>query len=44
MFDRIEAGTYIIASALTKGNVVIKNLNPKIIKTELNFYLKNKFD
>ena len=40
MFDRIEAGTYIIASALTKGNVVIKNLNPKIIKTELKILKK----
>ena len=35
MFDRIEAGTYIIAAALTKGNLKIKNINPKIISTEI---------
>ena len=34
LFDRIEAGTYIIASILTGNNVVIKNINPKIIKFE----------
>ncbi len=36
MFDRIEAGTYLIAAAITAGNLKIKNINPKIIKTELN--------
>jgi len=36
MFDRIEAGTFIIASALTKGNLKIKNINSKIMATELN--------
>jgi len=35
MFDRIEAGTYIIAAAITKGNLKIKNINPKIISTEI---------
>jgi UDP-N-acetylglucosamine 1-carboxyvinyltransferase len=25
--DRIEAGTYMVASAMTKGNIVIKNIN-----------------
>ena len=35
MFDRIEAGTYVIASILTKGKVTIKNINPKIMATEL---------
>ena len=39
IFDRIETGTYIIASALTKGRLEIKNINPKIIKTEI-FLLK----
>ena len=40
IFDRIETGTYIIASGLTKGRLKIKNINPKIISTELNL-LKN---
>ena len=35
IFDRIEAGTYIIASALTKGKLKILNINPKIISTEI---------
>ena len=36
MFDRIEAGTFIIASALTKGNTIIKNVNHKIMSSELS--------
>ena len=36
MFDRIEAVTYMIASALTGGNLKITNINPKIISTEIN--------
>tara|TARA_B100001123_G_C15287014_1_gene1015977 strand:- start:143 stop:1399 length:1257 start_codon:yes stop_codon:yes gene_type:complete len=40
IFDRIEAGTYIIASALTNGNVKIKNINPKIISTEIDLLTK----
>ena len=35
MFDRIEAGTYMIASAVTDGRIKIKNINPKIIKNEI---------
>ncbi len=35
MFDRIEAGTYLIAAAVTEGNLKIKNLIPNIIKTEI---------
>jgi len=35
MFDRIEAGTYMIASAVTGGRIKIKNINPKIIKNEI---------
>ena len=35
MFDRIEAGTYLIAAALTEGNIKIKNIDPKIILTEI---------
>ncbi len=40
MFDRIEAGTYMIASALTAGNVRIVNIIPKIIKTEIDVLRK----
>ncbi len=36
MFDRIEAGTYLIAAAVTGGNLKIKNIIPNIIKTEIN--------
>ena len=36
MFDRIEAGTYLIAAAVTEGNLKIKNIIPEIIKTEIN--------
>ena len=35
MFDRIEAGTYLVAAALTEGNIKIKNIDPKIIFTEI---------
>ncbi len=35
MFDRIEAGTYLIAAAVTEGNLKIKNIIPNIIKTEI---------
>ena len=35
MFDRIEAGTYMIASALVGRKVVIDKIIPKIIKTEI---------
>jgi len=40
IFDRIEAGTYIIATVLTKGNTVIKNINPKLMKKEINTFTK----
>ena len=36
MFDRIEAGTYLVAGAVTEGNLKIKNIVPKIIQTEIN--------
>ncbi len=35
MGDRIEAGTFCVASTLTKGNLLIKNFDPKLISTEL---------
>ncbi len=40
MFDRIEAGTYLIAAAVTEGNLKIKNIVPKIIRTEINILKK----
>jgi len=40
MFDRIEAGTYMIASALTGGNIRITNIVSKIINTETNILKK----
>ena len=36
MFDRIEAGTYLLAGAITEGNLKIQNIIPKIIKTEID--------
>ena len=40
MFDRIEAGTYLIAAAITEGNIKIYDVVPEIIKTELNLLKK----
>lgn len=40
MADRIEAGTFCVAATLAKGNLQIKNLHPKIIKTELELLKK----
>jgi UDP-N-acetylglucosamine 1-carboxyvinyltransferase len=40
MFDRIEAGTYLIAAAVTEGNLKIKNIIPNIIKTEIDILKK----
>jgi len=36
MFDRIEAGTYLIASALVGKKITIDKINPEVIKTEIN--------
>ena len=36
MFDRIEAGTYLIASALVGKKIIIDKINPAIIKTEID--------
>jgi UDP-N-acetylglucosamine 1-carboxyvinyltransferase len=36
MFDRIEAGTYLVAAAVTEGNLRIKNVIPSIIQTEID--------
>ena len=40
MFDRIEAGTYLVAAAVTEGNLKIKNVIPKVIRTEINILKK----
>ena len=40
MFDRIEAGTYLVAAAVTEGNLKIKNVIPKIIQTEIGILKK----
>ncbi len=40
IFDRIEAGTYIIAAAITNGNLKIRNIIPKFISTEIKLLQK----
>ncbi len=40
IFDRIEAGTYIIAAALTNGNIKVTNVDPKIMSTEISLLNK----
>jgi UDP-N-acetylglucosamine 1-carboxyvinyltransferase len=40
MPDRIEAGTYLIAAALSEGNLKIIGINPKILNTEINILKK----
>ena len=40
IFDRIEAGTYIIAAAITKGNLKIKDIDPRIMSNEINLLQK----
>ena len=36
MFDRIETGTYLVAAAVTEGNLIINNVIPSIIQTEID--------
>jgi UDP-N-acetylglucosamine 1-carboxyvinyltransferase len=36
MFDRIEAATFLVAAAVTEGNLRIKNVIPNIIQTVVN--------
>ena len=40
MPDRIEAGTYLIAAALSEGKIRITGIDPKIINTEINILKK----
>ncbi len=36
IFDRIEAGTYLIAGALIGKKIILKNINTKILKIEID--------
>ncbi len=40
MFDRIEAGTYLIAAAINGGSLKVQNIIPEMIKTEVNILKK----
>ena len=40
IFDRIEAGTYLIAGALVGKKLVIKHIEPKIFKSEIKILKK----
>ena len=40
MPDRIEAGTYLVAAALTEGKLKIIGIDPKIISTEISIIKK----
>ena len=40
MFDRIEAGTMLIAAAMNEGNLKITEIKPNIIKTEISILKK----
>ena len=40
IFDRIEAGTYLVAGALIGKKIIIKNIKPKILKCEVNILKK----
>ena len=36
LFDRIEAGTYLVAGAITNGHIVVKKIKPKTIQVLTN--------
>ena len=40
IFDRIEAGTYLIAGALIGKSITITNVEPKILKSEVEILKK----
>ena len=40
IFDRIEAGTYLVAGALIGKKILVKNIIPKILKCEINILKK----
>ena len=39
--DRIEAGTFLISSAITSGSIQIKNVNPKHLNTVIEYLIKS---
>ncbi len=40
IFDRIEAGTYLVAGALLGKKIILKNINPRILNCEINILKK----
>ena len=40
IFDRIEAGTYLVAGALLGKKIILKNINSKILNCEINIFKK----
>ena len=36
LFDRIEAGTYLVAGAITNGHITVKKIEPKTIQVLTN--------
>ena len=40
IFDRIEAGTYLVAGALIGKKIIIKDIKPKILECEINILKK----
>ena len=40
IFDRIEAGTYLVAGTLLSKKIIIKNVNPKVLKFETDLLKK----
>ena len=40
MSDRIETGTFCVAACITAGNLTLKDVNPNIVRTELNLLKK----
>tara|TARA_B100000886_G_scaffold314502_1_gene251832 strand:- start:1627 stop:2883 length:1257 start_codon:yes stop_codon:yes gene_type:complete len=40
IFDRIEAGTYLVAGAIAGKGLILKKINPKILKTEIKILKK----
>ena len=40
IFDRIEAGTYLIAGSLLSKKIVIKQINPRVLKYEIKILRK----
>ena len=40
IFDRIEAGTYMIAAAITNGHLKVTKIDPKVLSSEINLLNK----